>query len=234
MQATMSSKQAAGVAAAAMVQDGMRLGLGTGTTVAHFLAALAERIRAESLEVNGVPTSAVTAREAGDLGIPLTTLEEAPKLDIAFDGADEVDPGFRLVKGGGGALLREKIVAAAARKVVILVGEGKRVERLGTTFLLPVEITPFGWNVTSHKVGAAGKCQPFLRTQADGSPFLTDNGNCILDCKFPKGISNPKTLHTRLSQIPGVAEVGLFLDLCHVVIEGNKDGQVRVFERSGS
>ncbi|MBC8329131.1 MAG: ribose-5-phosphate isomerase RpiA [Planctomycetes bacterium] len=228
----MSAKQAAGNHAATLVRDGMALGLGTGSTVAFFLDALALRIRAEDLVVKGVPTSEATAAKARELGIGLTDLEQTPELDLVVDGADEVDPEFCLIKGGGGALLREKIVARAARQVVIVVGEGKRVERLGTTFLLPVEILPFGHAVTRREVAAAGPCQPFLRTTEDGSPFLTDNGNYILDCKFPDGIERPRVLHAGLSQIPGVVEIGLFLDLCHVLVEGRPDGTARVLNKS--
>ncbi|RMH01682.1 MAG: ribose 5-phosphate isomerase A [Planctomycetota bacterium] len=228
----MSSKQAAGNKAATLVQDGMVLGLGTGSTVACFLSALALRVRAEGLTVKGVPSSEATAAQARELGLELTDLETDPHLDLAVDGADEVDPEFRLVKGGGGALLREKIVAQAAREVVIIVGEGKRVERLATSFLLPVEILPFGHTATRALVAEAGGCQPFLRTCEDGSPFLTDNGNYILDCKFPQGIERPEALHAALCQIPGVAEVGLFLDLCHVLIEGRSDGSALLVRRS--
>ena len=231
MQTALSAKQVAGNQAATMVEDGMCLGLGTGSTVAHFLDALALRIRAESLSVVGVPTSEETAARAAELGIPLTSLEETPELDLVVDGADEVDPQFRLLKGGGGALLREKIVASCGKKVAIIIGENKRVSKLGTTFLLPVEILPFGHAVTTKKVEAAG-CQPFLRTKEDGSPFLTDNGNYILDCKFEKGIDRPEELHSHLAQLPGVAEVGLFLDLCHVLIEGRSNGTARTLVRS--
>lgn len=223
MSTATSAKQAAGVAAAALVQNGMKLGLGTGTTVVFFLEALAERMRQEELQVIGVPTSEDTANRATELGIPITTLEQCPKLDLVVDGADEVDSNFQLIKGGGGALLREKIVAACAERVVIIVGEGKMVDKLGTTFLLPVEVTPFGVQATRAKVEAAG-CQAFLRTLEEGEPFQTDNGNLVLDCKFRYGIEDPVQMHQQLSQIPGVVEVGIFLGLCHAVIEGRADG----------
>ena len=161
MQTVMSSKQAAGNAAASLVEDGMILGLGTGSTVTYFLDAVALRMNAEGLNLKGVPTSEDTAEKARGLGIVLSTLEETPELDLVVDGADEVDAAFRLIKGGGGALLREKIVASAGAKVAIIVGEGKRVERLGTTFLLPVEILPFGHTTTAQKVAAQG-CQPTM------------------------------------------------------------------------
>ncbi len=228
---TPSPKQAAGIAAAQLVQTGMKLGLGTGTTVAFFLEALAERIEKENLEVIGVSTSVQTAELAEKLGIPISDLEEYPALDLVVDGADEVDPELRLIKGGGGALLREKIVAAASAKVAIIIGTGKRVERLGTTFLLPVEIIPFGYVTTRDCVANASGSTPYLRTTEEGQPFVTDNGNYILDCKFEQGIANAEQLHADLSQIPGVAEVGLFLNLCDIVFEGQDDGQVITLNR---
>ncbi|MBO46116.1 MAG: ribose 5-phosphate isomerase A [Planctomycetes bacterium] len=230
----MSSKQAAGNAAASLVEDGMILGLGTGSTVTYFLDAVALRMNAEGLNLKGVPTSEDTAEKARGLGIVLSTLEETPELDLVVDGADEVDAAFRLIKGGGGALLREKIVASAGAKVAIIVGEGKRVERLGTTFLLPVEILPFGHTTTAQKVAAQG-CQPFLRTtDEEGTLMVTDNGNYILDCKFEEGIQNPEELHRALSEIPGVAEVGLFLNHCDILVEGLIDGTARIRERNES
>lgn len=231
MAAPRSSKQAAGEAAVRFVKNGMVLGLGTGSTVEFFLQALARRVDREGLQVIGVPTSSATAARAEELGIPLTTLEHHMDVDLAVDGADEVDPEFRLIKGGGGALLREKIVAASAEKVVIVVGAGKRVARLGTSFLLPVEVTPFGQAATRRLIERAGKCKAFLRTAEDGGAFLTDNGNYILDCKFQKGIANPLTLHRKVSEIPGVVEIGLFLDLCDVVVEGREDGEVVIHEK---
>jgi ribose 5-phosphate isomerase A len=220
-----SPKQAAGYAAAKLVKTGMKLGLGTGTTVAFFLQALAERIKQEGLEVVGVATSVQTAELARTLGIPISDLDHYPALDLVIDGADEVDSKFRLIKGGGGALLREKIVAAASAQVAIIIGSGKRVARLGTTFLLPVEVIPFGHVTTRESVAKIGNCTPYIRTTEEGEPFVTDNGNYIFDCRFADGIANPEQLHADLSQIPGVAEVGLFLNLCDMVIEGQDDGQ---------
>ncbi|MFK5955616.1 MAG: ribose-5-phosphate isomerase RpiA [Planctomycetota bacterium] len=226
-----SPKQAAGIAAAEHVKTGMILGLGTGSTVAFFLDALAERMAKEGLDVLGVPTSVATADKCKELGISLATLEEQPVLDLVIDGADEVDDEFRLIKGGGGALLREKIVAAAGTKVIIIVGQGKRVNRLGTTFLLPVEVLPFGYLSIRDKVAVLGDCKPYVRNTEAGEPFVTDNGNYILDCRFKTGIANPQELHASLSQIPGVVEVGLFLDLCHLVIEGGDNGKVVTLQR---
>jgi len=226
-----SPKQAAGISAAEHVKTGMILGLGTGSTVAFFLDALAERMGKEGLEVIGVPTSVDTAEKCKELGISLATLEEQPILDLVIDGADEVDPEFRLIKGGGGALLREKIVAAAGTKVIIIIGGGKRVERLGTTFLLPVEVLPFGYLSIRETVAKLGDCKPYVRNTDAGEPLVTDNGNYILDCRFENGIADASQLHADLSQIPGVVEVGLFLDLCHLVIEGTDDGKVVTLQR---
>ena len=226
-----SPKQAAGIAAAEHVKTGMILGLGTGSTVAFFLEALAERMAKEGIEVIGVPTSMDTADKCKELGISLATLEEQPVLDLVVDGADEVDPEFRLVKGGGGALLREKIVAAAGTKVIIIIGSGKRVDRLGTTFLLPVEVLPFGYLSIRENVARLGFCEPYVRNTEAGEPFITDNGNYILDCQFENGIADANQLHADLSQIPGVVEIGLFIDLCHLVIEGADDGKVVTLQR---
>jgi ribose 5-phosphate isomerase A len=231
MAQTPSPKQAAGTAAAKLVHTGMKLGLGTGTTVAFFLDALAARIKAEALEVVCVATSVETADRARELGIPVSDLEHYPALDLVVDGADEVDPEYRLIKGGGGALLREKIVAAASAKVAIIIGAGKRVDTLGTTFLLPVEIIPFGYTTTRDAVAKVGGCTPYLRTTEGGEAFVTDNSNYILDCRFEKGIADPGKLHAELSQIPGVAEVGLFLNLCDIVFEGQDDGEVVTLTR---
>ncbi|TAH37474.1 MAG: ribose-5-phosphate isomerase RpiA [Planctomycetota bacterium] len=226
-----SSKQAAGKAAADLVRDGVLLGLGTGSTVDAFLEALARRIQAEGITVKGVPTSAKTAQRAEALGIPLTSLDEAQELDLVVDGADEADPQLRLIKGGGGALLREKIVASAGKHVIIIIGEGKRVPRLGTGFLLPVEVLPFGSKVVTRHVAGLG-CQPFLRASDTGAPFVTDNGNWILDCRFADGIADPEGLHSALSQVPGVVGVGLFLNLCDLLIEGRADGGTRTYTRT--
>lgn len=227
-----SSKQAAGIEAASHVVDGMKLGLGTGSTVAFFLDALAVRMREEGLSVVGVPTSQQTAAKCRELGIDLTDLEATPELDLVVDGADEVDPEFRLIKGGGGALLREKIVAAAAKKVIIIVGANKMVQRLGTTFLLPVEIVPFGYTATRARVSALTEGSAYVRLTDAGEPFVTDNGNFILDCRFARGMTDPDALHAALSQVPGVVEVGIFLNLCDLVVEGQDDGTVKTHSRA--
>ena len=221
-----SSKQVVGYAAAEYMSDGMRIGLGTGSTVAFFLEALAEKIAKEKISVTGVCTSQQTENYAKKLGIPVSTLAETPHLDIAVDGADEVDEQFRLIKGGGGALLREKIVAAAAESVIIIIGAGKYVSKLGSGFLLPIEVLPFGYQSTKTQVAQKGGCTPYLRTIESGETFVTDNGNYIFDCKFENGIGNPEATHSILSQIAGVAEVGIFLNLCDLVLEADAEGNL--------
>ncbi|MBC8369924.1 MAG: ribose-5-phosphate isomerase RpiA [Planctomycetes bacterium] len=221
-----SSKQVVGVAAAEYVRDGMRLGLGTGSTVAFFLEALAERINSEKIEVVGVCTSRQTEEHAKKLGIKISTLAETPRLDLVVDGADEVDNQFRLIKGGGGALLREKIVAAASERVIIIISEGKYVDKLASSFLLPVEVLPFGYSSTKKQIAQKGGCTPYLRTVESGEPFITDNGNYIFDCKFESGIDDPEAIHSILSQIAGVAEVGIFLNLCDLVLEADAEGNL--------
>ena len=221
-----SSKQVVGYAAAEYVRDGMRIGLGTGSTVAFFLEALAEKMAEEKISVIGVCTSQQTEEHAKKLGIPVSTLAETPHLDIAVDGADEVDEQFRLIKGGGGALLREKIVAAAAESVIIIIGAGKYVSKLGSGFLLPIEVLPLGYQSTKTQVAQKGGCTPYLRTIESGEPFVTDNGNYIFDCKFENGIDDPEATHSILSQIAGVAEVGIFLNLCDLVLEADAEGNL--------
>jgi ribose 5-phosphate isomerase A len=231
MSEKLSSKQVVGEAAATYVKSGMRLGLGTGSTVHYFLKALAARIQKDALDVQGVCTSLETEKHAKVLGIPLITLEEAPHLDLCIDGADEVDSEFRLIKGGGGALLREKVVASASERVIIIVGEGKYVETLGHNFLLPIEVLPFGYTQTMKYVAARSGCTPFLRTTEGGEPFITDNGHYILDCKFDKGIPDPAEKHAILSQITGVVEVGIFLNLCDLVLESDSEGNLTTHTR---
>ncbi len=208
-------KRAAAARAVALVEPGMRLGLGTGSTAAHFVDLLAERV-AKGLDVIGVPTSEATRAQAERLGIRLTTLEETPRLDLTIDGADEVDCELRLIKGGGGALLREKIVAAASERMIVIADKSKLVDRLGR-FPLPVEVVRFGLASTrihmkeqAQDAGCFGEIRQ--RLNSDGSPFVTDNGNFILDCDF-REIFEPEILADALGVIPGVVEHGLFLGL---------------------
>ena len=222
-------KEAAGRRAAEFVEDGMTLGLGTGSTVHFALLRIAERVRSEKLRVRGVPTSLDTERKAREWGIPLVELGSVEALDLAIDGADEIDPRFRMIKGGGGALLREKVVASLARRVVIVVGENKTVARLGTTFALPVEVVPFALSSVARAIAALG-CVPGER-QREGRAYRTDNGNAILDCSFARGIEDPEQLERGLRTIPGVVESGLFIGLAHVLVVGKDDGTVDVRER---
>jgi ribose 5-phosphate isomerase A len=227
------AKAAAGRLAASLVQDGMALGLGTGSTVAFFLEALAERVRAEGLRLRGVPTSLDTERRCWELGLPLAGLEELDSLDLTVDGADEIDPQFRLIKGGGGALLREKVVAQQSRELVIVVDPKKRVERLGTTFALPVEVVPFALAPVLRAVRALG-ANPVQRGAHALPPYRTDNGNAVLDLSFPDGIADPQALEQRLKAIAGVVEVGLFIGLAHGVIVGFEDGRAEYEPRRGT
>lgn len=213
-------KRAAGEAAADLIRDGARVGLGTGSTVKYFLLALGERVKA-GLHVHGVPTSRETAALAKRLNIPLISEEEEWDLDVAVDGADQVDPQFHLMKGGGGALLREKIVAAAARRFIVLVDQTKCVRVLGKPMPLPVEVTPFGWVQSAKHLQAFGG-PPRLRTRA-GTMFQTDGGNAILDVPVDE-IEDPADLEMRLNRIPGVVENGLFVNRTSTVIVGTSDG----------
>lgn len=194
---------------------------------------LADRLRSGALrDVVGVPTSRATERHARELGIPVTTLDREPRLDLAIDGADEVDPHLRLIKGLGGALLWEKIVATASERLVIVVDEGKLVEELGRTAPLPVEVVPFGWSTHLAFLDLLG-AQATLRRGADGNPFVTDGGHYLLDCRFEGGLVEPDRVERELRQRVGVVETGLFLDLADTVVVGGAEG-VRTLNRSSS
>ena len=228
------SKRAAGRRAADLVETGTTVGLGTGSTVFFVLERLAERVLEEGLEIRGVPTSVDTETKASAMGIPLTTLSEVDSIDLTIDGADEIDAAFQMIKGGGGALLREKVVASLSRRVVIVVGPGKVVERLGTTFDLPVEVVPFARAVVQRRIEAMG-CVPALRRQAGdpGQPYLTDNGNEILDLHYEGGIADAPRLERTLDEIPGVVESGLFIGLAHDMVVGQEDGSARLKTLAG-
>jgi len=212
-------KEAAGRAAAKLVRDGDVVGLGTGSTAHFTVIALGERAKA-GLRIIGIPTSVKTGDLARSLGIPLTTLDEHPQIDITIDGADEIDPQLRMIKGGGGALLREKVVASASKKMVVITDSSKVVPVLGK-FPLPLELIAFARAVVEKKIVALGG-SPKLRTQANGSPYITDNGNQILDCSFGK-IADPQALALTLSSIPGIVEHGLFIGLASVALVGRGD-----------
>ena len=209
-------KEAAGRAAARLVRDGDIVGLGTGSTAYFAVVALGERVK-DGLKIIGIPTSVRTADLARAVGIPLTTLDEHPEIDITIDGADEVDPKLNLIKGGGGALTREKVIATASKNMVVVADSGKVVAVLGK-FPLPVEVIAFARTVVERKVVALGG-SPKLRVKADDSPFVTDNGNQILDCSFGK-IADPPALARELSGTPGVVEHGLFIGLAKLAIVG--------------
>jgi ribose 5-phosphate isomerase A len=228
MSAVQNPKQVAGRRAAEFVEQGMRVGLGTGSTVIFTLERLAERVRG-GLEISTVPTSIDTQTKARALGIPLIELGSVESLDLTIDGADEIDAAFNMIKGGGGALLREKVVASISRRVVTIVGAEKVVARLGT-FPLPVEVVPFAREVVERALARRG-AQAKLRLARDGSAYLTDNGNQILDCRFPGGITDAPALERDLDQIPGVVETGLFIGLSHVLVIGRDDGRAEVRER---
>ena len=212
-------KRLAGERAADYVRDGMAVGLGTGSTVYFALLRLSERVRA-GLKIRCVPTSRATEELARKLKLPLMEPALGEELDLVIDGADEVDPHCNLIKGGGGALLREKIVAAASRKLLIVVDETKLKEHLGGA-PLPVEVVSFGWRATQRHLERLG-CQAMRREQA-GEPFLTDNGNYIIDCYFGK-IAEPAALEREIKLIPGVVECGLFVGLADKIIVGRRFG----------
>ncbi|HEX4262607.1 MAG TPA: ribose-5-phosphate isomerase RpiA [Acetobacteraceae bacterium] len=221
-----AAKRAAAEAAVALVEDGMRIGLGTGSTMRHAVAALGRRVAA-GLRVTGIPTSVATEQQARGLGIALGDFATIERLDLAIDGADEVERGtLRLIKGLGGALLREKIVAEAAGRFVILADASKVVANLGARAPLPVEITPFGHEQTARRIADLGGA-PVLRLR-DGVPFVSDGGNLILDCAGFAPIRDPQTLQLRLRAIAGVMETGLFLLQVEQAIIGAPDGSVEV------
>ncbi len=219
-----AAKANAARAAVAEIEDGMRLGLGTGSTAEIMLRGLAERVKG-GLSVVGVPTSERTAVLARDLGIPLSTLEATPELDLAIDGTDEVDVACNLIKGGGGALLREKIIAACAARFLVIADASKRVRFLGE-FPLPVEIIPMAAAPLSRRIAALG-AKVGLRTIADEVPFVTDEGHHILDCAFGE-ITDPATLAVQLHAMPGVVEHGLFVGMADAVLIGTDNNVERL------
>ena len=209
----------------AHIEDGMHLGLGTGSTAAHFVAILGEAVAA-GLDVVGVPTSQVTAEQARSVNIPLTTLDDVPRLDVTVDGADEIGPELALVKGGGGALLREKIVAAASDRMIVIADQSKHVDCLGA-FPLPIEVIEFGLGATeialrdaADEIGLGGE---IAIRMVDGNRFRSDSGNLILDASFGR-IPEPQALADRLNRIPGIVEHGLFLNMATLALVAGPDG----------
>lgn len=214
-------KRAAAQAAIDWIEDGMVLGLGTGSTAALAVELLAERVRA-GLKVSGIPTSERTAQQARQLGVPLVGFAEHSSIDIAFDGADEVEAGtLHLIKGLGGALLREKLVASAAKRFIVMVDDSKIVEQLGSKAPVPVEIVPFGWELTIERLRALG-CAATLRS-GDQAPFVSDGGHYIADCRFGP-IEDPSALERRILDIVGVVDTGLFLGMTREVLVAGAEG----------
>jgi ribose 5-phosphate isomerase A len=214
-------KQIAARAAVQLVEPGNVVGLGSGSTSAFAIRSLAERVR-EGLEILGIPTSLQTQHLAEQLGVPLTTLDEHPVIDIDIDGADEIDPHLNLIKGGGGAFLREKIIASVSKRFVVIGDAAKQVSRLGK-FPLPVEVVPFAQSLIKPQIEALG-ASVVLRQHAYGNPYVTDEGHHILDCTFG-AISDPPALAQKLCNMPGVVEHGLFIAMAEMALIG-RDGQV--------
>jgi ribose 5-phosphate isomerase A len=220
----MNLKQQAAGQAMEQVCSGMILGLGTGTTMAYFIDLLGERLRTGALrDILAVPTSEWTASRARALGIPLTSLAEHPRLDLAVDGADEVDPDLNLIKGLGRALLREKIVEVHAERFLVVVDESKLVTRLGIDHPLPVEIVPFGTQAHLRWLNTL-ECRAELWCEPDGSPIVTDDGHYLARCWFPEGIAEPYALACALADRPGIVEHGLFLDMASAVLVAGSEG----------
>jgi len=214
-------KRAAAMKAVEYVRDGMVVGLGTGSTAKHMIVALGEKVKA-GMKLRGVPTSHETATLAKQAGITLIDSENRWVIDVAIDGADQVDPSFNLLKGGGGALLKEKIVAASAKQFVVVVDHTKRVPVLGGTFPLPIEIVPFGWGSTAREIETLTKSNVVLR-ERHGAPFKTEAGNLIVDVHLAR-IDQPPELEAALNQIPGVVETGLFVGRTDVLVVGTPQG----------
>jgi ribose 5-phosphate isomerase A len=216
-------KKIAAEAAAKLVEDGMVLGLGTGSTAGLFLSALGRRISGEHLRISGIPTSDQTAALARGLKIPLTSFAEHTQIDLTVDGADEIEAGtLYMIKGHGGALLREKIVAAASKRMVVVVDESKLSERLGSLVSVPVEVVQFGWEATQRRLGELGG-NPALRLGNDGKPFITDGGHYIIDCSFGP-MENPKEIAHHLDHVVGSVEHGMFLKFASEALVGGRDG----------
>jgi ribose 5-phosphate isomerase A len=222
------AKRTAGEAAVALVEDGMRLGLGSGSTVAYFLTALADR----RLDVAGIPTSQHTADRCRELGIALLEPSDVERVDLCVDGADELDRDLTLVKGGGGAHLREKVVASMAEHFVVVATGDKLVARLADRFALPIEVVPFALGPVRRELEHRG-FEVVLRATASGEPYRTDNGNAILDARWPGGLEDPAATEVALSLLPGVVAVGLFVELADLALLGDAQGEVTELRRPG-
>jgi len=223
-------KKSAAESAARLVESGMVVGLGTGSTAKFLVSALGRRVVDERMRIIGIPTSERTAEQARELNIPLATLAEYTQIDLTIDGADEVERGsLYLVKGHGGALLREKIVAAASKRMVVVADESKLVDRLGSLLSVPVEVVPFGWQSTERRLKQLG-ANPALRLGVDNKPYVTDGGHYILDCAFGP-MDAPKEVAQHLDQVVGVVEHGLFLGFAEEVYIGGPKG-VKILVKS--
>ena len=223
-------KEEAGIAACNFIKDGMKIGLGTGSTVRYTVIEIGRRISEDGLNVVGVPTSEATRELALEVGIPLVTLSESGGLDLVIDGADEFDDDFSLIKGGGGALTREKIVAQSSKSMIVVADDRKQVETLGN-FDLPVEVLPFEWERTRDRISSI--CPGEVTLRGGSEPFVTDNDGYILDCSFGPSISDPKSLEMKILSIAGVVEVGLFVDFCDAVILASNGGVSTLINDSG-
>ena len=221
-------KEEAGIAACAYVESGMKVGLGTGSTVKYTILELGRRVREEGLEIVGVPTSLATKDLATEVGITLVDLDELNGLDVVIDGTDEFDPQFQLIKGGGAALLREKVVAQSSASMVVVADERKQVATLGA-FPLPIEVTPFSYNTTKRAIEQSLGCNVSMR-EKDGSLLTTDNGNYIADAHTGPTLTHPEETERKLLNLAGVVQVGLFNNMCDVVVLASSDG-VSVLEK---
>ncbi|MFD0679786.1 MULTISPECIES: ribose-5-phosphate isomerase RpiA [unclassified Paenibacillus] len=220
----MNSKKLAAEKAVEFIEDGMTVGLGTGSTAYWAIQKIGERIK-EGLSIQAAASSVGSEDLAKQLGIPLIPLANLDLIDITIDGADEVDNNLNLIKGGGGALLREKIIASNSKKFIVIIDESKQVDQLGR-FRLPVEIVPFASNLTINKLREL-ECDPQVRS-LNNKPYITDNGNLIIDCDFGK-IPNPEALNGQINLIPGVVENGLFIQMASLVVVGFNDGSVKAY-----
>ena len=223
-------KREAGIAACSFVSSGMRLGLGTGSTVRYTVLEIGRRMAEDGLEVIGVPTSEATRHLAEGLGIPLLSLEEADELDLTIDGADEFDPDFQLIKGGGGALTREKRVAAASRAMVVVADDSKQVPVLGG-FNLPLEVGTDDWEGVRDELDAI--CPGPVRLRGAQTPYVTDNGGYILDCEFGPTIFEPGQLEQLILSVDGVVEVGLFVGMCDAVVMATPSEVLTMVKQGG-
>lgn len=221
-----TAKRAAGEAAATRVEDGMRLGLGTGSTTAFFIEALGRRIHDEQVHVRGIPTSFAAERLARQHGVPLATLEDLESLDLAFDGADEIDPRLDLIKGRGGAHTRERVVASLAERFIVLADPSKLVDTLGSKMPVPVEVVPMAATPVMRRLERLGATPVLRLASSKDGPVVSDQGFWIIDARF-EGIQEPARLGDAIRDIPGVLDHGLFLDMVTLALIGQEDGTVQ-------